>query len=98
MMFLMRSAFWLTAAFLVIKPEADIRDSAEAVANQALASGSQFISEQIEAIECDSLHCFGGKAVVAAALPAIPPAEPTAAAVAAEQGVPLPRPRPDRAG
>ncbi|PXA90415.1 hypothetical protein DMC47_27560, partial [Nostoc sp. 3335mG] len=69
MMFLLRSAFWLSAAFLVIRPGVDVRQSAEAAATEALAHGSQFVAEQIQAIECDSLQCIGGKAVIAAALP-----------------------------
>lgn len=98
MMFIVRSAFWLSVAFLVIKPEADLRDSAEAMANQALASGSQFVADQIDAIECDSIQCFGGKAIVAAALPPIPPAGTPIHVTPVTDPVPYPRPRPDRSG
>ena len=99
MMFLLRSAFWLTAAFLVIRPGVDLRATANDVTSQAMARGSQFVSDQINAIECDSLQCFGGKAVLSAALPPIPPSDPTPMhARSKDIPVPLPRPRPDDAG
>lgn len=98
MMFLLRSAFWLTVAFVVIRPEVDISASAGSVANEALARGSQFVASQIEAIECDSLHCLGGKAMVAAALPPIPPSGTPMHVAPQDNPVPYPRPRPDRAG
>lgn len=98
MMFLLRSAFWLTAAFLVIRPEMDVRETASALSNQALAAGNQFVTEQIEAIECDSLTCFGGKAVVSAALKPVPPTGPPMHVLPVSDSVPLPRPRPDRSG
>ncbi|KKB76433.1 hypothetical protein VW35_16635 [Devosia soli] len=99
MMFLLRSAFWLTVAFLVIRPGVDVRETAGEVANEAMARGSQFVAEQINAIECDSLQCLGGKAVIAAALPPIPPSGTLMHDVAPQDDpVPFPRPRPDRAG
>ena len=98
MMFIVRSAFWLSVAFLVIKPEADLRHSAEAMANQALATGSQFVADQIGAIECDTIQCLGGKAIVAAALPPIPPSGTPMHEAPKDDPVPHPRPRPDRAG
>lgn len=98
MMFLLRSAFWLTVAFLVIRPGVDIRETAESVTSQAMARGSLFVAEQIQAIECDSLQCVGGKAVISAALPPIPPAGTPMHVAPAESPIPYPRPRPDRAG
>lgn len=98
MMFILRSTFWLTAAFLVIRPDVDMRDAAGSMANQAMAQGSQFVAQQIEAIECDSLTCHGGKAVIAAALPPIPPSGTPMHVAPQDDPVPFPRPRPDRAG
>lgn len=98
MMFLLRSAFWLTVAFVVIRPEVDVRASAGSVANEALARGSQFVANQIEAIECDSLQCVGGKAIAAAALPTIPPSGTPMHVAPQDNPVPYPRPRPDWAG
>lgn len=97
-MFLLRSAFWLTIAFLLIRPDADLRDTAANFSSEAMARGSQFVAAQIEAIECDSLTCAGGKAVLAAALPVSPQAGNPMHASPAFDLVPLPRPRPDRAG
>lgn len=98
MMFLLRSAFWLTVAFVVIRPDVDLGASAESAANEALAHGSKFVAEQIAAVECDSLQCLGGKAVIAAALPPIPPSGTPMHVAPQDNPVPYPRPRPDRAG
>lgn len=96
-MFLLRSAFWLTAAFLVIRPGVDVADTASTLSSQAMAQGSQFIVQQIEAIECDSLTCIGGKAIASAAIQTSPLAADPMHQMAADT-IPLPRPRPDRAG
>jgi hypothetical protein len=98
MMFLLRSAFWLTVAFMVIRPGVDVRESAGSVASEAMTRGSQFVAEQIQSIECDSFQCFGGKAVIAAALPQIPPSGTPMHVEPKVDPVPYPRPRPDRAG
>jgi hypothetical protein len=59
-MFLLRSAFWLTAAFLVIRPETDMGQAAGALATDAMAQGSSFVAQTIQAIECEDLGCHGG--------------------------------------
>lgn len=92
-----RSVFWLTAAYLVIKPTVDLPDPA-AVSAQALAAGSQVVAAQIESIQCDTLQCFGGKAVVAAALQASPSVDAPMQQSSTSNPVPYPRPRPDWAG
>ncbi|MCW5721274.1 MAG: hypothetical protein KIS86_09040 [Devosia sp.] len=97
MMFLLRSVFWLSIAFMVIQPGMDMRETASALSGQALARGSQLVAGQIEAIECDSLTCLGGKAVVSAALQPAPPTGPPMHVLPVLDSVPLPRPRPDRA-
>ena len=96
-MFLLRSAFWLTLAFVVIRPEVDVRDAASTLSLDAMAAGSQFISQQIDAIECDTFQCHGGKAVAVAALKTSTPAIAAPQAVPEPPSVPLPRPRPQRA-
>lgn len=88
-MFLVRSAFWLTAAFLVIRPGVDLDATAQALSGQALAAGQQVIAQKILSTECDSLQCAGGKAVLAAMLAPEPVTAPP---------VPMPRPRPNFAG
>jgi len=97
-MFLVRSAFWLTVAFLVIKPGVDLERAAQDLSGQALSAGRQVVAEAIAADACTSLTCIGGKAMLSAAI-----AEPAAVvapvtSAAAPTPVPLPRPRPDRAG
>ena len=95
-MFLLRSAFWLTAALLVIKPSTDFHAASAALSDAALRNGQQLISEQIAAAPCSTLQCVGGKALLSAALQpapasiAAPKATPVAATIA------LPRPRPQR--
>ncbi|SMQ60968.1 hypothetical protein SAMN06295905_0453 [Devosia lucknowensis] len=99
-MFLLRSAFWLTLAFLVIRPGigADVSDSAGELSREAMARGSQFVAQQIQSIECQDITCLGGKALATAALQTNPHAGAPMHVEPAQFQVPLPRPRPDRAG
>ncbi len=97
MFVVVRSVFWLTVAYLVIKPGADLPD-AQTVAVQALAAGKQVVAEQVSTIQCSSLECIGGKAVAAAVLQPSPTAGVPMHAAPAGDPVPYPRPRPDRAG
>lgn len=100
MFFILRSVFWLTLAFLVIRPGigADMSDSAANLSREAMARGSQFVAEQIQSIECSEIQCLGGKALAAAALQATPHAGAPMHVQPASFSVPLPRPRPDHAG
>ena len=97
-MFLLRSAFWLTLAFVIIRPDVDVRSSAMSLQTDAMARGSQFVSQQIEAIDCDSFQCIGGKALASAALKSTLPAGTPMHVLPALDTVPLPRPRPDDLG
>jgi len=97
-MFLVRSAFWLTVAFLVIKPGVDLERTAQDLSGQALSAGRQVVAEAIAAEACTSLTCIGGKAMLSAAIAEPAPAAGPVAPLAAPDAVPLPRPRPDRAG
>lgn len=92
-----RSVFWLTLAYVVIKPGVDIVD-AQAMSGQAMAAGQRIIAEQIQAIECDSFQCVGGKAVVAAVLQSSPPVGTPMHEQPTKAPAPIPRPRPDWAG
>lgn len=97
-MFLLRSAFWLILAFMIIRPEVDMGETATNLSGEAMARGSSFIAQQIDAIECDTLQCHGGKAVAVAVAAINTPAlagDPMHA-IPALPAVPLPRPRPDR--
>ena len=93
-MFLLRSVFWLALAFAIIRPEVDMRDAATSLSGEAMSRGSQFVAQQIEAIDCETLQCHGGKAVAVAAISAPVVAS---APIATPPTIPLPRPRPDRA-
>ncbi len=97
MFVVIRSVFWLTVAFLVIRPGADLPDTG-AMAAQAMAAGSQVVAAQIESIDCNSLTCLGGKAVVAASLQQTAAATPAVAPASSGIVPPIPRPRPARAG
>jgi len=95
-MFLMRSIFWLLVAYAVIRPGMDI--DPRAAANQALVAGHQLVSEQVDAIQCDSLQCTASKAVFAAAIPDLPSVGPTMHDSPTVKDVPYPMPRLRRAG
>lgn len=97
MFLVVRSVFWLTVAYMVIKPGVDFVD-AQAMSAQAMAAGQQVIAEQIQAIECDSFQCVGGKAVMAAALQSSPSVGLPMHVEPMTGPAPIPRPRPDWAG
>lgn len=98
MFLLLRSAFWLTLAFLVIRPGVDVGDAAAALSSQAMAQGSQLVAARIDAIACQDFTCAGSKALAAAALQTSPPAGTPMHVAPAAAPVPYPRPRPDHAG
>ena len=97
-MFILRSAFWLTLAFIVLSPKSvDLGAAAGNLSSQAMAAGQQLIASQILASDCDSLECLGGNAIVAAALNSSPSAGATMQDSPTDP-VPFPRPRPDWLG
>ena len=93
-MFLLRSAFWLTAAFLVIRPGTDLTGTAGALTTNAMAAGQQFIAEQFRTAECTDVACLGAKVAVTVALPSSSSAKAPMQAEAIGP-IPFPRPRPD---
>jgi hypothetical protein len=76
-MFLLRCAFWLTLAFIIIAPSADLKDRATATATQAVAVASTQAAKGVESIPCDSWECVTGKAVATVALQSVVPPQPT---------------------
>ena len=97
MFVVVRSVFWLTAAYMVIQPGVELPDS-QAMAAQAMAAGSQVVSQQIDKVECADLVCLGGKTVIAAALQSSPPVGTPMHVSSTNSPAPIPRPRPDWAG
>jgi len=97
-MFLLRSAFWLTVAFVVIAPkDADLGQKAQEMSAQAVAAGQQMIVAQILSSDCSSLECAGGKAVLTAVTTSLPSVEKPMQDKS-KTPVPFPRPRPDWMG
>lgn len=97
-MFLLRSVFWLTVAFILIAPkDVDLGQRAQDMSAQAVAAGQQLIVDQILSADCTSFECAGGKAVLAAVVTKSPsvdnPMQDTSSTP-----VPFPRPRPDWMG
>jgi hypothetical protein len=95
-MFLVRSAFWLTVAFLTIHPQTlDVGAAATALSNQAVDAGKRVVVAEVLGADCTGLRC------ALPAAPAVVPARIAAPAVAAtarlspsQSPAPYPRPRP----
>lgn len=96
-MFLVRSAFWLTVAFIAIGPKSvDLGAAAGDLSAQAMAAGQQLIVSQILS-ECPYVECRNGKSAMAAVLSKVPSGD-SSMQDSSNHPVPFPRPRPDRAG
>lgn len=99
MRFILRSAFWLSAAYLVMAPNADMGAAAQSAGEQLARSGHELASS-IQPPSCQSIECAAGRLVTTGALEllasrsGIHPMQETPP----NQAVPLPRPRPDWAG
>ena len=97
-MFIVRSAFWLGVAFLVMAPKGtDFGAAATDLSQQAMAAGQQVIVSQILENDCNTIECLGGKAVIATVLTKVPSIDPSMQD-SSNSPVPFPRPRPDRMG
>jgi hypothetical protein len=97
-MFIVRSAFWLGVAFLVMAPKGtDFGAAATDLSQQAMAAGQQVIVSQILENDCTTIECLGGKAVIATVLTKVPSIDPSMQD-SSNSPVPFPRPRPDRMG
>ena len=97
-MFLLRSAFWLTVAFILIAPkDVDLGQRAQDMSAQVVAAGQQAIVSQILSSECSTIECAGGKAVLAAVTPKLPSVE-LPMQDTSKPPVPFPRPKPDWMG
>jgi hypothetical protein len=98
-MFLLRSAFWLCLAFVVMTPRnVDLATTASKLSSHAMAAGEKLIVDQINQNTCTTLQCAGGQAMIAALISSNPSAGTPMHGTPAIVPVPIPRPRPDRAG
>lgn len=96
-MFLVRSAFWLGLAFIVMRPDFDVGSAVESAQAGAMEAGKAVIAEQLLEPHCDTIECAGRNALLASALSSSlsidPPMQDSSISL-----VPLPRPRPDWMG
>ncbi|RDE10497.1 hypothetical protein [Pelagibacterium lacus] len=94
-MFLVRSAFWLTGAFLLMAPSAgmDLGQSARATGADLTRQGTSAVIGQIEAQDCASLECSIGRQLVIGAL-TTPVAPQPALAEPPSPALAFPPPRP----
>jgi hypothetical protein len=97
-MFIVRSAFWLGLAFVLMAPNGtDFGAAATNLSQQAMAAGQQLVVSQIANTNCDTIECLGGKAVIATVLTEVPSVDPSMQD-SSNSPVPFPRPRPDWMG
>ena len=94
-MFLLRSAFWLTVAFVAFHPrDVDLGATATAISGQALAAGQKIVVSQLLAQPCLVTGCGTNTAPAVitsnSRLPAVAPADPGTMG----RDAPFPRPRP----
>lgn len=66
-MFLVRSAFWLGLAFVIIQPQGmDFGAKANAIGSSVTSAGQDALLQQVDLVPCSSFECAGGKAVLLA--------------------------------
>lgn len=99
-MFLVRSAFWLSAAFIVMAPTVgmDVGEAARSTGNQLISQGTQAATDVLLPESCATVECMVGRSV----LSQVGAASATEIAEAPEIAVPVvepasafPPPRPD---
>ena len=96
-MLLLRSAFWLALALIVMRPDFDVQNAVASVQARALDAGKAVIAEQILEPSCNTIECVGRNALLATALNSSlsfdPPMQDSS-----NSPIPFPRPRPDWMG
>lgn len=94
-MFLVKSAFWLTVAFIVIHPnDVDLGATAASMSSRAMAAGQQMIVAQILKSDCPLLNCATAKPSLAVATTANPSTDSPMQDSSVSSAAPVPRPRP----
>lgn len=95
MLFLLRSAFWLTLAFILIAPrDQDPAQLPRSVVSESLSA----LQEQAETIACQDVACVAGKATLTVLAAPKSPSDTATMQAGVAPVVPLPRRRPDRMG
>lgn|SRR5690606_527148 len=100
-MFLVRSAFWLSAAFIVMAPTVgmDVGEAARSTGEQLLSQGAQVAADALLPESCGTIECAVGRAVIgqATGFPDAPRTVETAphSAPPSSQPAAFPPPRPD---
>lgn len=73
-MFILRSVFWLTAAFFIVQPSVakislpQMQQSAAALGEKSLATGKELALMSINSVECETIDCHGSKILATAVL------------------------------
>ncbi|MDR3475219.1 MAG: hypothetical protein P4M09_26505 [Devosia sp.] len=94
-MFLVRSAFWLTVAFIAFHPrDVDLGATATALSGQAIGAGQKIVVSELLQQNCPALVCPAAPPAVAAMISHLRTAEPLLPDSATNQDAPFPRPRP----
>lgn len=100
-MFLVRSAFWLSAAFIVMAPTVgmDVGEAARSTGEQLVSQGAQAAADALLPESCGTIECAVGRAVIgqATGFPDAPRTVETAphSAPSSSQPAAFPPPRPD---
>jgi hypothetical protein len=100
-MFLVRSAFWLTLAFIAIHPkDVDLGAAASQLSGQAMAAGQRMVVAQVLNPDCPLLQCAPAKPAAAPQLAIVstPSVGLSMQGSSASRSVPFPRPRPNWMG
>jgi len=75
-MFLLRAAFWLGLALLIIQPHGmDIGDTASQLSAAAVETGRTAALDSIDQLVCETIECAGAKVIARSALASSPTAE-----------------------
>lgn len=101
---LIKSIFWLSIAFVAVGPQVNAVESVGTLSQQAVDGSGSLLATQLGQVQCQSIECAGGKAVVAAGLELLPQSAAPALSAPIETSsdsapvAPIPRPRLDRTG
>jgi hypothetical protein len=98
-MFLVKSAFWLGLAFVVVQPLNTTLSANASVEPNLVATGQHVLRDAVQQIPCETLECAGGKLVILSSGLVNNPSQ--ASSMQDSQALilaPVPRPRPVWAG